>query len=171
MVYQNATEIQNNDARYHTGLRSEFLQELPVDLHIHPTDATVNRDKTIIFTARGTYINDNGVEPDVSKETYNEYSIVFTYNDEVNNNTNDEFIRLTVGLKNNATRYYTNETKCTSINMNDMLSRIFIYDELGFFKHTSYVLGLVKPDLTYDQLGLAKFDHLTNRLVYDPDSI
>jgi hypothetical protein len=144
---------------------------LPVDLHIHPTETTVNPNKSIIFTARGTYINDNGREPDVSKETYNEYSIVFTYNDEVNNRTNDEFIRLTIGLSNNATRYYTNETKCSSINMNDMLSRIYIYNELGFFKHNSYVLGLIKPDLTYDQLGLAKFDPLTNRLVYDPTSI
>jgi hypothetical protein len=55
--------------------------------------------------------------------------------------------------------------------MNDMLSRIYIYNELGFFKHNSYVLGLIKPDLTYDQLGLAKFDPSTNRLVYDPTSI
>lgn len=55
--------------------------------------------------------------------------------------------------------------------MNDMLSRIFIYDELGFFRHTAYVLGLLKPDFTYEELGIAKFDHLTNRLVYDPESL
>jgi hypothetical protein len=94
---------------------------------------------------------------------------VFTYNDEKNgNNTNDEYIRLTVGLVNGASNYYSNETKCSYINMNDMLGRIFIYDEFGFLKHQSYILGLIKPDQTYDELGIALFDQNTNRLVFDP---
>ncbi len=38
-----------------------------------------------IYSASGTYINDNGLEPEVSTETYNEYSIVFSYNREVKN--------------------------------------------------------------------------------------
>lgn len=124
-----------------------------------------------IYSASGTYINDNGLEPEVSTETYNEYSIVFSYNREVKNQTIDEKIRLTVGLKNNATRYYTNETKCSTINMNDMLSRIYITNTFGFFRYNVYVLGLIKPDQTFDQLGIAKLDPKTNRLVYDPYDI
>lgn len=131
------------------GLRAENLQEHPIDLHIVPRDATLNRSKAIVQTARGSFINDDGLNTQVGKDNYNEYSIVFTYNDEVNNNTNDEYIRLTVGLTNNATRYYSNETKCSSINMNDMLGKIFVYDEFGFFKHRVYILGLLKIDSTF----------------------
>lgn len=171
LPFQNATEIQANTTRYTKGLRAENLQEHPIDLHILPIETTVDKTKAILYTARGTYINDDGVEPEVDRSTYNEYSIVFTYNDAVNNNTNDEYVRLTIGLTNNASRYYSNETKCSSINMNDMLGRVFIYDEFGFFKHRVYVLGLVKNDFTYEELGIAKFDIETNRMVYDPNGL
>jgi hypothetical protein len=55
--------------------------------------------------------------------------------------------------------------------MNDQLGRIFIYDNDEYFAHPIYILSLIMPDFTYQELGIAKFDPLTNRLVYDPNYI
>jgi alpha-glucosidase (family GH31 glycosyl hydrolase) len=49
LVYQNASEIASNATRFPKGLRSEYMQEMPVDLHIHPTDVSTDRNKTVRY--------------------------------------------------------------------------------------------------------------------------
>jgi len=47
-------------------------------------------------------------------------------------------IKLYITPKVEATKYYNNETKCSSINQNDYLGNIYIFDEAGIFKSPRY---------------------------------
>ena len=72
---------------------------------------------------------------------------------------------MTVALKQNATRFYKNETKCSTINATDLLGDIYIYDSLGMFQDIYYVVELLRPDMTIQVIGIAKYDTLTDRLI------
>ena len=128
-------------------------------------------NNTLIYGATGQYVNDDGVTVD-QNGTYNQYTMQFTYRDQINNISNDESIRLTFGVKQLASKFYNNETKCAMVNQNDLLGSIYIYDEVGLFQHTNgtnnnYFVELLRPDQTFEELGLAKFDLVTKRLVYN----
>jgi hypothetical protein len=73
-----------------------------------------------------------------------------------------------VSLKNEggARAYYNNATKCSTVNKNDILGGIFIYDEFLFFQHKSYVVRLIRPDMTYEDLGVARFNAANDRIEY-----
>ena len=71
--------------------------------------------RTRIFGASGIYVNDNGTSTS-QVGTYNKYSISFSYNDVVNGTNDDETIVIRVSVKELATHYYSNETRCAKIN-------------------------------------------------------
>jgi len=75
-------------------------------------------------------------------------------------------ITLTFNTKTNATKYYSNQTKCSKVNDNDLLGNIFFYlpanIEFKFFE-----VELTKPDFTYLELGQATYEESTNRIVYN----
>ena len=148
---------------------SEDLQRHPVDLHINPQNLTKTRT-TVQWRAQGQYVNDDGVSPitpDLATK-YNHYQISFTYTDVIVNDTDFEDISIKVSLKNEggARAFYSNETKCTTVNKNDILGGIYIYDEFLFFQHKSYVVRLIRPDMTYEDLGVARFNAATDRIEY-----
>ena len=123
-------------------------------------------NRTTIFQASGVYVNDDGVSP-ASKldQGYNHYTFSFQYRNSISkDSTNDENIKLYVALKAEATRYYSNETKCSGINQNDYLGNIYIEDPVGLFQSAKYFVDLIRPDQTYEQIGLATLDQTTNRL-------
>jgi alpha-glucosidase (family GH31 glycosyl hydrolase) len=143
---------------------SEDLHKHPVDLHINPRNVT-KTNRTRLYTASGVYVNDDGMTTH-QNGTFNKYQLSFTYTDVVNNNTDDETVSLRISLKDMATRNYTNETKCSTINKNDILGGIYIYDEYRMFQYNDYKVMLLRPDGTYEALGVANYDMHTNRMVY-----
>jgi|Laugresu1bdmlbdd_1035124.scaffolds.fasta_scaffold06335_5 alpha-glucosidase (family GH31 glycosyl hydrolase) len=124
VVMQDAYKIMPNT--------SEDMKKAPVDLHIHPqkiTETQRNRN----YQAKGVYVNDDGKNPTIDGN-YNEYQISFTYRDQINSTIRDENIYITVGLVNNASNYYSNETKCSAVDQNDYLGSIYINAEEGEFQ-------------------------------------
>ena len=154
---QNATRIMPNT--------TDDMRDFPIDLHIHPRNTT-QTNRTVIFQASGQYVNDNGTSPNVDN-AYNHYQVFFNYRDAVNNQSNDESIVITIGVKAAASNYFSNETKCSNVTQGDFLGSIYIFDEFGLFQHAKYFVELLRPDGTFDELGLAEFDQYTNRMVYD----
>lgn len=131
---------------------------VPVDIHIHPKNVTTG--SAILFQASGQYVNDQGNSVDL-RGAVNQYSISFSYR----NASGTEQIKMTVALKQNATRFYSNETKCSTINATDLLGDIFIYDSLGMFRDMNYTVELLRPDMTLLVIGVANYDTLTDRLI------
>jgi len=109
------------------------------------------------------YVNDDGMTPYVNSTSYNQYQMSMNYR----NSSGGETLSLTFALKNNASAYYSNETKCSYINQNDYLGSIYIYDFKGFLQDSEYYVELIRPDQTFEDLGTAKFEETTNRLVYN----
>lgn len=113
-------------------------------------------------------MNDNGTAvTTVRGQTYNHYQISFQYNDVVDGNNDDETISIRVSVKDQAGEYYTNETRCSKINQNDVLGDIIIYDEFNMFQRRMYQVMIHRPDGTYDLMGVANYDMHTNRMIYD----
>jgi Glycosyl hydrolases family 31 len=151
---------------------TDDLRQVKVDFHIHPLNKT-KTNKTVIFEASGVYLNDDGESPDsVSSGRFNLYKVKFTYNDVVNDLSNDEYIRLEISANYLASPVYSNETKCAKINENDILGNLYFYDpapqEAGqsMFQHSKYFVELVRPDQSFDTIGLLKLDPDTDRMVY-----
>ena len=107
--------------------RSEDLKKYPIDLHINPKNMTMT-SRTRIYQASGMYVNDDGTTTN-QNGTYNKYQISFSYNDVVNGMNDDETIVIRVSVKEQATQFLNNETRCSNVNANDILGGIYIYDE------------------------------------------
>jgi hypothetical protein len=84
----------------------------------------------------------------------------------VDGKNDDETISIRVAAKELAREFYTNETKCATINQNDILGDIYIYDEYNMFQRRLYQVMLLRPDGTYDLMGVANYDMHTNRMIF-----
>lgn len=143
---------------------SEDLQKYPVDFHINPKNMTTT-NTTRKYSASGVYVNDDGnSRPHAG--TFNKYQLSFTYNDIVDGKNDDETIILRITLKDQASRNFTNETRCSTINKNDILGSIVIYDDFNMFQRTMYHVYVLRPDATIDRIGTAVFDMHTSRMIY-----
>jgi len=152
------------DARKIRPVTSEDLQNHTVDLIVHPRNLTTNIT-TLVFSANGVYVNDDGTTPAASLEgTYNSYTLSFRMTDKMDGIIGNADIRLYVSPRVEATKAYNNETKCSAVNRNDYLGNIYILDEGGIFKSPRYQVQLVRPDQTFDEIGVATLDQTTNRL-------
>jgi len=82
-------------------------------------------------------VNDAGTVTDSNIDGYyNHYSIKFEFIQQfINDEETKETINLRFGMKKRADKLYSNETKCSNADMNDMLGDIYIMDEFGMFRH------------------------------------
>ena len=149
---------------------SEDLKKHRVDFHIHPENKTTS-NTSLLFTASGIYLNDDGVTPAWRLESnFTLYKLLFTFEDTVNDQSNDETIRLQIATPHVATAIWNNETNCALHNMNDLLGDIYIYDPSDgtqpMFHHTKYFVELVRKDQSFQELGLMRLDEATDRMVY-----
>lgn len=93
---QNATALKVNT--------TDDLRKHRVDLHIHPENRTTTPAKAMVYGASGVYVNDDGVTVaekvlNSSNPTYNLYKILFTFNDVVNEQSDDEVMKLEVAAE------------------------------------------------------------------------
>jgi alpha-glucosidase (family GH31 glycosyl hydrolase) len=145
--------------------RVEDLKKYPIDLHINPKNMTMTT-RTRIYQASGLYVNDDGNTTN-QKGTFNKYQISFSYNDVVNGRNDDETIVLRVSVKDQASEFYSNETRCSNVNENDILGGIYVHDEYNMFQRREYAVMVLRTDGQYDFIGSAIFDPRTNIMVYN----
>ena len=80
-------------------------------------------------------------------------------------------ISLTFGMQATASIYYNNETKCSNVNANDILGNLYFYDPSEgaspMFQHSKYFVELIRPDFTFEEIGILELDAATDRMVYN----